>query len=232
MGLCKCSYLHNYQMSVFTQPLCTRRMKHKVSFSAEFNRFEFSFPSPRLVAIPKLKSPVCPTIYPYLEGEYLDSYPFTGVFALCEILTVLSIIWTWLAMSIFNEDHHAMNSSSSPDVTQLWYYSIAYLDSLFINPVCAHTVFERSTDKEWYNPSGNSDGWGDPLEQICLGVGNTKTRTLRQQLTIIYCSMYRLHTIAWKRESVRLFEQTQRDAPSPQPDKTLCMKTSDNLLTG
>ena len=33
-------------------------------FKAEFSRFEFSFPSPRLVASPRLKSLVCPTIYP------------------------------------------------------------------------------------------------------------------------------------------------------------------------
>ena len=31
---------------------------------AEFNRFEFSFPPPRLVATPRLKNVVCPTIYP------------------------------------------------------------------------------------------------------------------------------------------------------------------------
>ena len=34
----------------------------------------FSFPSPRLVAILKLKRPVCPTIGPLLEREQLDSY--------------------------------------------------------------------------------------------------------------------------------------------------------------
>ena len=28
-----------------------------------------SIPSPRLVASPSLKNPVCPTIYPQLEGE-------------------------------------------------------------------------------------------------------------------------------------------------------------------
>ena len=55
-------------------------------------------------------------------------------------------------------------------------------DCLFINPLWAHTVFERSTDREWHNPSGtSSDSRGDPLEQCCLGVGNARTRrTLRQ----------------------------------------------------
>ena len=39
----------------------------------------------------------------------------------------------------------------------------------------------------------SSDSRGDSLKQSCLGVGNLKTRTLRQQLTIIYSSMFRLH---------------------------------------
>ena len=46
----------------------------------------------------------------------------------------------------------------------VWSYSITFSDSLFINPVRAHTVLERSTDKEWHNPSGSSsDGRGDLL---------------------------------------------------------------------
>ena len=35
----------------------------------EFNWFELSFPSSRSVAISRLKSPICPTIYIQLEGE-------------------------------------------------------------------------------------------------------------------------------------------------------------------
>ena len=75
--------------------------------------------------------------------------------------------------------------------------------SLFINPFYVHTVFERSTDKEWYNPFGTFCN-GDPFEQNCLGVGNSKTRrTLRKQLTIIYSSMFKLHTVAQERERER-----------------------------
>ena len=33
----------------------------------------------------------------------------------------------------------------------------AFLDSWFMNPVCTHAEFERSTDKEWHNPSRTSD---------------------------------------------------------------------------
>ena len=50
---------------LFTQPLRSGRIWHKVNFEAEFNRFEFRvFSSPRLVASPWLKNLVCPTIYP------------------------------------------------------------------------------------------------------------------------------------------------------------------------
>ena len=50
---------------LFTQPLRLSRIWHKVNFLAEFYRFWIqSFPSPRLVASPRLKNSVCPTIYP------------------------------------------------------------------------------------------------------------------------------------------------------------------------
>ena len=80
-----------------------------------------------------------------------------------------------------------------------------FADTLFINLFCSHAVFERSTYWEWHNPSWTySDSGGDPLEQSCLGVGNTKTRRpLCQQFTIIYCSMFRLHTVTRERERER-----------------------------
>ena len=76
---------------------------------------------------------------------------------------------------------------------------------LFINRFCADAVLERSTDKEWHNPPGTfSEIWGDPLEQSCLGVGNSNTRRIHhQQLTIIYSLMCRLHTVARERERER-----------------------------
>ena len=88
--------------------------------------------------------------------------------------------------------------------------------NLFINALCAHAVFERSTNREWHNPSGTfSDGQGDPLEQSCLDVDNSKTRTLCQQLTIIYCSMFRLHTVERERICKGLWTDTKRPPPSP-----------------
>ena len=56
----------------------------------------------------------------------------------------------------------------------------AFAVSLFINSLCAHVVFERSTYGEWNNLSeSSSDGW--------LGAGHSKKRkTIPQQFTIIY----------------------------------------------
>ena len=71
-----------------------------------------------------------------------------------------------------------------------------------------HAVFERSKDWEWHNPRRtSSDGRGDPLEESCQGVGNSKTRALHQQLTIINCSMFRQRTVAWERERERKRER-------------------------
>ena len=49
-------------------------------FLCSVRKFEFqSFPSPRSVAKQKLKKPVCPTIYSFLEREYLYLYLSQGV---------------------------------------------------------------------------------------------------------------------------------------------------------
>ena len=100
-------------------------------------------------------------------------------------------------------------------------------------------MFERSTDKEWHNPTRTfSNGRDNPLEKICRGVGNTKTRrTLCQQLTIIYSSMFRQLTVAGdrerdrdrERESVRVYKQTQRDTHLPAL-RTLFLYLIDWLL--
>ena len=45
--------------------------------------------------------------------------------------------------------------------------SHAFPDSLFINALCAHIMFERSTEGEFHNPTGtSSDGRTGSLEQV------------------------------------------------------------------
>ena len=114
----------------------------------------------------------------------------------------------------------------------------AFSNSSFISTVCAHTVFERSIDKQRHNPSGtSSDGWGVPLEQNNLAVGNSKTRRiLHQQLTIIYCSMFRLQTVGRERERERERERIckglwiDKKRHASQLDRTFWVQNSNWLL--
>ena len=57
MAVSSCTYLY--------KPSAISRIQHKVNFYVEYTWFEIIiFSSFRLIAIPRLKSPVCPTIYP------------------------------------------------------------------------------------------------------------------------------------------------------------------------
>ena len=102
----------------------------------------------------------------------------------------------------------------------------AFSDSSFINPVCAHAVFEWSTDNEWRNPSGTSSDFFWRLEQSYLGVGQSKKEkpllTINNHLWFNVQTVYsRTREREWERErkreryiyrerkSVRLYEQTQ-----------------------
>ena len=53
--------------------------QHKIHFKAKFNKFEFIFLSLWVVVIPKLKIPVCPTLYTWLERAIVSSLPFPSV---------------------------------------------------------------------------------------------------------------------------------------------------------
>ena len=65
-----------------------------------------SFPSPRLVASPRLKILVCPTILPIAGGRIIGFIPFQRVLVLCEMQSVSSRIWTRVAVSISYDDNH------------------------------------------------------------------------------------------------------------------------------
>ena len=85
------------------QYLGTSRMWQKVNFFMQ-SLTALSFASPRLVAIPRIKSTVCPIILPIAGGRTLEFIPFPMVLALYKTETTLSRIWTQVAMSISNYD--------------------------------------------------------------------------------------------------------------------------------
>ena len=68
-----------------------------------------SFPSPRLVASPRLKNLVCP------RGRIIGFIPFPRVLELCEMQSVRSRIWTRVAVSISSDDNHYTTSTNFHD---------------------------------------------------------------------------------------------------------------------
>ena len=78
MYLFKCvsMYLSKYvSMYLFIKPSHKLELL-KVSFLVEFNRFEFrDFLSPRPINTLRLKSPVCPIIFPWRENSWIDTFP-------------------------------------------------------------------------------------------------------------------------------------------------------------
>ena len=62
---------------IFTNPSA------RVGYDTRFNRFEFSFPSPRLVTSPRLKNRFCPTVYCFSGGRIIGFIPFPRVSVLC-----------------------------------------------------------------------------------------------------------------------------------------------------
>ena len=79
-------------------------------FLSEFNRSEFSFLSPRPVAIPRLKS--LAYYLPIAKRKTIGFIPFPRVLALCEMPAASSRIWTLVPMSISYDDNHCTTSNS------------------------------------------------------------------------------------------------------------------------
>ena len=66
-----------------------------------------SFPSPRLIAIPRLKSPVSSAYYfPIAEEIIFGCIPFLRVLVLCEMQTDSSRIWTLFTTFISYDYNH------------------------------------------------------------------------------------------------------------------------------
>ena len=79
----------------------------RLIFLTGYNRFWIqSFPSHRIVASSRLKNLVTPTILPIAGGRIIGFIPFQGVLVQCEMQSVLSRIWTRVALSIFYDDNH------------------------------------------------------------------------------------------------------------------------------
>ena len=100
-------YFRRLQQYHIYQPLLSGRIWHKVSFYAEFNRFEF-----RLVASPRAEEPSLLYYLPIAGGRIIGFIPFPKVLVLCEMQSVSSRIWTRVAVYISYDDNHYTTGTS------------------------------------------------------------------------------------------------------------------------
>ena len=109
-------------------------------FTTTFFCFTFCyyscFPSPRLVALPRLKNLVCPTILPIAGGRIIGFIPFPGVFVQCEMQSVLSRIWTRVAVSSSYDDNHYTSPMARETWVQSQVESYQRLKKWYLMPPC------------------------------------------------------------------------------------------------
>ena len=95
---------------VFSQPLCYGQNVTRSIF--KWSTTDLNFPSARLVALLKLKSSVCPTIYTWWGGGRTDGFmSFPRALAKNEMQTASFRIWIQITNSIFNDDCSTKHAS-------------------------------------------------------------------------------------------------------------------------
>ena len=92
---------------IFTQPLRSGRIWHKVNFYAEFNRFEF-----RVFLLLEAEEPSLPYYLPIAGGRIIGFIPFPRILVLCEMQSVSSRIWTRVAVFISYDNIHYTTGTS------------------------------------------------------------------------------------------------------------------------
>ena len=103
-----CSYL-----SIFTNPSTRAGYDTRSFLNGVWQVWIQSFPSPRLVASPRLKNQVCPTILPIDGGRIIGFILFPRVLVLCEMQLAWSRFWTRVAVSISYDDNLSIYLSIS-----------------------------------------------------------------------------------------------------------------------
>ena len=111
-----------------------------------------SFPSPRLVASPRLKNLVCPTILPIAGGRIIGFIPFLRVLVLCEMQSISSRIWTRVAVFISYDDNH-YTTGTSP-TTGIFIMCWVYKCTIILN-----ILSNRSIDDVTLSPEEMSATW-------------------------------------------------------------------------
>ena len=130
------TYLYIY---VFTNPSARAGYDIRSIFKQSLTSFnsEFSFSS--IICLTKAEEPSLPYYLPIAGGRIIGFIPFPRVLVLCEMRSVLSRIWTCVAVSIsYNNSHYTTGTS-----TNIYIYIYIYISMVKIN----YWVTDRETQK-------------------------------------------------------------------------------------
>ena len=116
-----------YGISIFTKPSARAgydtRSIFKQSLTGLNSEFSFSFT--------KAEEPSLPYYLPIAGGRIIGFIPFPRVLVLCEMLSVLSRIWTHVTVSISYDDNHYTTGTSFYGIStivdykyQIWFIYI------------------------------------------------------------------------------------------------------------
>ena len=118
------SYNLTLVICLFTNPSAQAGYDTRSIFKRSLKGLILEFFSPRLVASPRLKNPVCPTILLIAGGRIIRVLLFPRVLLLCEMHSVSSRIWTHVTVSISYDDNHYTTGTS---ILFVCTYSLFYL---------------------------------------------------------------------------------------------------------
>ena len=107
-------YVHEMLRILFTQPLRSGRIWHKVNFlkrslTGLISEFSFSY----TCCLTKAEEPSLSYYLPIAGGRITGFIPFLRVLVLCEMQSVSSRIWTRVAVSMSNDDNHYTTGTST-----------------------------------------------------------------------------------------------------------------------
>ena len=108
----------NGGVMIFTQPLHSGRIWHKVIFKRSLTGLNSEFSLSKTNCLIKVEEPSLPYYLPVAGGRIIGFIPFPKVLVLCEMQSVSSRIWTHVTVSIFYDDNHYSTGTS-----RKWYVS-------------------------------------------------------------------------------------------------------------
>ena len=101
-----------WEIYIFTQPLRSGRIWHKVNFMRSLTGLNSDFSFSLTICLTKAEEPSLLYYLPIAGGRIIGSIPFPRVLVLCEMQSVSSRIWTRVTVSISYDGNHYTTGTS------------------------------------------------------------------------------------------------------------------------